>query len=200
MVTNTLSVIQRENARLQAENQKLQSQLSSLREFVAILNDLTASAQDFTSDAELLPLLKDILLKALNLLNAPDGSLMLLDDETNELVFVLAYGSLGENLINYRIPANEGIAGWVVQNCEAALVRDVRRDDRFSHMIDEAFKFRTQSIAAAPLVGDQQVLGVIEALNQPGDQPFSEQDMELLQLLCRFAGETLADIQRNAPN
>jgi hypothetical protein len=52
----------------------------------------------------LLPLLKDILLKALNLLNAPDGSLMLLDDETNELVFVLAYGSLGENLINYRIP------------------------------------------------------------------------------------------------
>lgn len=200
MVTNMLSVIQRENARLQSENQQLQAQLTNLREFVAILNDLASVAQDVTSDTDLLPLLKDILLKALNLINAPDGSLLLLDDETNELVFVLVYGSLAGDLVNYRIPADEGIAGWVVQNAHPALVRDVRRDERFSHMIDESFKFRTLSIAAAPLIGDQKVLGVVEVLNQPGDEPFSELDMDLLKLLCRFAGEALADIQRNHPD
>ncbi|MGQ9888533.1 MAG: hypothetical protein ACUVSX_08600 [Aggregatilineales bacterium] len=37
MVTNTLAVLQRENARLQAENQALTAELRQLREFVDIL-------------------------------------------------------------------------------------------------------------------------------------------------------------------
>jgi GAF domain-containing protein len=199
MVTNTFSVIQRENTQLRAENQQLQEQLTNLRQFVAILNGLTDAARTIRSDAELLPLLRDIFLKALKLLNAPEGSLLLLDDEQDELVFVLVHGALAKDLLGYRIPATTGIAGWVVQEAQPALVRDVRRDTRFSHTIDEAFAFRTQSILAAPLIGDGKVLGVIEALNQPGDAPFGEMDMDLLKLLCRFAGEALADIQRANP-
>jgi GAF domain-containing protein len=124
---------------------------------------------------------------------------MLLDDETNELAFMLVKGSLAADLKGYRIPANEGIAGWVIQQAEPTLVRDVRRDQRFSNTVDEAFKFRTQSIAAAPLIGDGKVYGLIEALNQPGDEPFSDSDLALLGLLCRFAGEALADIERMKP-
>lgn len=199
MVTNPMAVIRKENARLQEENERLQSELRNLREFVQILNDLTLSAKAFSSDKELLPLLDYIFFKALRLLNAPDGSLLLLDDEMNELVFVLVKGTLAGNLKGFRIPATEGIAGWVVQSGEPTLVRDVRRDMRFSQNIDEQFTFRTQSIAAAPLIGDRKVYGVIEALNQPGDEPFSENDLALLGLLCRFAGEALADIERLHP-
>jgi GAF domain-containing protein len=86
-----------------------------------------------------------------------------------------------------------------MQNAEPTLVRDVRRDPRFSHMIDDQFTFRTQSIAAAPLIGDRKVYGLIEALNQPGDEPFSEDDLALMGLLCRFAGEALADVERIKP-
>jgi len=199
MVTNPMAVMRRENARLQEENERLQEELRNLREFVSVLNDLTISAKNLTSDAELLPLLERIFIKALSLVNAPDGSLMLLDDETNELVFVVVKGSLAANLIGYRISAEEGIAGWVVKNAEPTLVRDVRRDPRFSQNIDEQFTFRTQSIAAAPLIGDRRVYGVIETLNQPGDEPFSDSDLALLGLLCRFAGEALADIERMHP-
>lgn len=199
MAINTTTVLQRENARLKAENEALQSELRALREFVKILNDLQNAARNVRSDAELLPLLKDILSKVLKLLNAPDGSVMILDEETNELVFVIVYGSLAAALAGYRIPADEGIAGWVVSSGQSCLVRDVRRDTRFSHLIDEKFKFSTQSIAAAPLIGDQKVYGLIEVLNQPGDQPFSETDEALLGLLCRAAGEALADIERTQP-
>ncbi len=199
MVTNPMAVMRRENARLLEENEHLQVELRNLREFVKSLNDLTLSAKNVTSDDELLRLMETIFYKALSLVNAPDGSLMLLDDETNELAFVLVKGSLESNLIGYRIPADEGIAGWVVQNAEPTLVRDVRRDPRFSNTIDDQFTFRTQSIAAAPLIGDRKVYGLIETLNQPGDQPFSESDLALLGLLCRFAGEALADVERMHP-
>jgi GAF domain-containing protein len=199
MAINTTAVVQRENARLKAENQALQDELRDLREFVKVLNELIAASQKITSDAELLPLLKNILSKALNLLNAPDGSLMLCDDATNELVFMIVHGTLSQDLSGYRIPADAGVAGWVVKNAQPALIRDVRRDTRFSHMIDDEFKFKTQSIAAAPLIGDQQVYGVVEVLNKPGDDPFSETDLALLNLLCRMAGEALADIERGHP-
>lgn len=199
MVTNTTAVLQRENARLQDENHALQKELRELREFVEILNTLAVSAQGITSNEALLPLLKDVFTRSLNLLNAPEGSLLLLDDETHELKFILVQGAIAEGLLGYRIPADEGIAGWVIQNAKPALVRDVRRDWRFSNTIDDAFKFRTQSLAAAPLIGNGRVLGVLEALNQPVDEPFSEMDLTLLALACHFAGEVLANIERAAP-
>jgi GAF domain-containing protein len=199
MVTNPLAVMRRENARLQSENDKLHEELRNLREFVQILNELTSTTRGLTSDEQLLPLLEKTFVKALNMLNAPDGSLLVLDDETNELAFVLVRGTLAANLKGYRIPANEGIAGWVVEHGEPTMVRDARRDARFSNTIDDQFTFRTQSIAAAPLIGDRKVYGVLEALNQPGDAPFSDTDLALLGLLCRFAGEALADIERIQP-
>ncbi len=196
-LNNPIQVLQRENTRLKEENDRLRQEVSSLREFVEIIN--TLKARTIKSDSELLPLLNEILVKALKLLNAPDGSLLLLDDETNELVFVIVHGAKARDLLDYHIPADQGIAGWVVRHAKPTLVRDVRTDIRFSHTVDEQFKFTTQSIAAAPLIGEGKVYGVVEALNKPGDQPFSENDVALLELVCHFAGERLAVIDRQKP-
>lgn len=199
MSTKPFDIVQRENVRLQEENRKLREELADLRSFVEMLNVVSIQAQEMTSDEELMPLLQEIFTRALKLLNAPEGSLLLLDDETHELKFVLVQGAIAERLRGYRIPADEGIAGWVIQNVKPALVRDVRHDWRFSNTIDEDFKFRTQSVAAAPLVGEGRVFGVLEALNQPSDEPFSDMDLTLLNLTCRFAGEMLANIERMQP-
>ncbi|MBZ0274507.1 MAG: GAF domain-containing protein [Anaerolineae bacterium] len=199
MVTNPMAVLRRENARLQTENEQIKEELNNLREFVRILTHVEALTRKIQNDTELKPVLENLFEQALKLMDAPDGSLLILDEETHELAFVVVRGALKENLLGYRIPADEGIAGWVVKNAQPTLVRDVRRDPRFSHMIDEQFTFRTQSIIAAPLIGDQRVYGVVEALNQPGDVPFSENDLGLLSLLCRFWGEALADIERRTP-
>jgi GAF domain-containing protein len=198
MTMNPVAVVQQENARLQAENKRLQHELRELHEFVNALSDIARTTRHAVTDAELMPLMEGIFSHALSLLNAPDGSLMLLDDQSNQLEFILVRGALSQSLKNHRIPANEGIAGWVVKHAEPALVRDARRDPRFSDSIDEKFAFRTQSIAAAPLIGDRRVFGVIEALNQPGDQPFTDNELALLNLFCRFAGEALADIERQS--
>ena len=197
MVTNTMLVLQRENSRLQIENQALAEEADRLREFVNLLDTLSSVEQPIASDEALMPLLRTVFFRSLDLLNAPDGSLMLLDEDANELEFVLVKGMLAERLSEYRIPADEGIAGWVIHNAQPALVRDVRHDTRFSGTIDETFRFRTQSIAAVPLIGNGKTFGVLEALNQPSDNPFSDLDVQLLSLVCHFAGELLMNIETN---
>lgn len=198
-ISNPSTFLQHDNARLKAENEELKDELRTLREFVRMLDNLSTMGEQFTSNEELMPFLNDVMLNALKLLNAPDGSLALIDEETDELVFMIVCGALSEDLTGYRMPSSEGIAGWVLHHNQPALVRDVRHDERFSQMIDEEFKYRTLSIAAAPLVGDRKTYGIVEVLNQPGDEPFSETDISLLRLLCRVAGEALADVEKFVP-
>ncbi|MGJ3239472.1 MAG: GAF domain-containing protein [Anaerolineae bacterium] len=182
--------------RLNSENASLRTELEGLRKFVQALDDLYSATDDFKDDSELFGFLGDTLTQAMRLLNAPDGTLVLVDDETDELVFVIVRGALSDQLTDHRMPRSEGIAGWVVRNAKPALVRDARLDPRFSTGVDERFSFKTQSIAAAPLIGDGKVYGLVELLNQPGDDPFSGSDMGILKLFCRAAGDALAKIDK----
>lgn len=188
----------REAARLQDENRRLQQQLNALQNLVKALDNLFNAADLFEDDSELMPFLRQTLHDALKLMNAPDGSLLLLDDAKDELAFVIVEGALSDQLTNHRIPVSEGLAGWAVRHGRPAMVRDVRTDPRFSAQVDQKFGYHTQSVAVAPLMGDQRVFGVIEVINQRADAPFSEDDVALLKLLCRAAGEALADMERKA--
>ncbi len=185
-----------EMQRLKHDNEKLLEEVKGLRKFVQALDSLYSSADNFTDDSELFGFLRETLTNAMKLLNAPDGTLALVDDETDELVFVIVNGALSGELTDHRIPKTEGVAGWVVRNAKPTLVRDVRLDQRFYTGVDDRFSFKTQSIAAAPLIGDDKVYGLVEVLNQPGDEPFSANDMGVLKLFCRATGDALAKIDK----
>ena len=82
----TLRFLQQENARLQEENQRLQDELGLLREYLKALSALENAADRLSSEQEFFPLLHKILYYALSLLDATDGSVALLDRETEELI------------------------------------------------------------------------------------------------------------------
>jgi len=193
MVSNPTQLLQTEINRLRGENDTLRSELFNLRSFVTALQSLADAEEKYKTNADLLRLLSEIVSQTLDLLSAPDGALLLKDEESGELEFVIVHGS-ARSLVGRRLKPKEGIAGWVAATGKACMVRDARTDPRFSARMDEESNFRTQSIAAAPLVGNGRVLGVVEVLNKPGDEPFDELDQALLMLLCRFAGEALANI------
>lgn len=195
MVNNHTNILQNELNRLRAENDILRGELHDLQRFVQALQFLSEAAEKYKTNEDLLRLLSDIVLQTLDLLSAPDGSLLLVDAETGELEFVIVHGSARENLTGLRLQPNEGVAGWVAATGEPYIVRDTRTDARFSERMDETVSFHTQSIAAAPLLGRGRVLGVVEVLNQSGDEPFDDLDQALLTLFCRFAGEALAEIE-----
>ena len=76
-------------------------------------------------------LLQAIIGSAAELMKSETASLMLVDDETGELTFEVATGAAGEEVVKHRIPAGQGVAGWVVEHAESLIVADPAKDPRF---------------------------------------------------------------------
>src|SRR5947208_15170419 len=81
----------------------------------------------------------------------PDNwSLLLLDEEKQELYFELAVGKASQALKDVRIKMGQGIAGWVAQHGESVVVPDTTKDTRFFAKVDEKTKTEARSIVAEP--------------------------------------------------
>jgi len=103
-----------------------------------------------------------------------------------ELVFAVAIGPGSTSLIGTRMPATAGIASWVLQNTQPALVADAPSDPRFSPSIDAITGLTTRSILAVPIVFKGETLGVVEAMNKI-TAAFDQHDLEVLEALCSSA-------------
>lgn len=103
------------------------------------------------------------------------------------LCFAAAAGPGKDKLRNLRVPLGQGIAGWVAQHGEPVIVNEAYKDPRFLHKIDEDTHFDTRTILCAPLVSRGRTLGVLEMLNRKTEHGFSEEDLEVVQLLVNPA-------------
>ena len=179
---------QREVADLQ---QQLQDEVTALRRVMEITSMLN-------STLKLDELLEMIIKSAAELLNAESASLLLVDEETGDLIFEVATGGAPKgrrtrrhayeepDLVKTRVPAGQGIAGWVVQHDETLVIDDPQSDSRFYSGIDKMTGFETRNILAIPLKAKDRVIGVVEVINKI-DGGFEEKDVELAQALTNQA-------------
>ena len=140
---------------------------------------LVESSVRLNSLLNLPELLSAIIESVATLLDAETSSLLLLDEETNELTFAVATGESGESVRELRVPADRGIAGWVLAHNETLRIADVAGDERFYGQIDQSSGFQTRSMLAVPLAIRERPIGVIEAINKQGTGGFTERDEEL---------------------
>ncbi len=182
-----LRTLKEEIAELKHDNSALKDQNSRLWSVIQSLSELKSSFQIFSTSAELLEMVMDILTIALKAVNSENGSILLLDEESDELVFVAVKGLRQKELTDYRIPAESGIAGWVKTNMRPALVRDVRKDERWISAVDQSIGFHTQGLMAVPLIFEEKILGVMEVVNTLSEDHFNETDLSLLELVARLA-------------
>jgi GAF domain-containing protein len=124
---------------------------------------------------------------ARSIFGARASSILLLDEESEELVFEAVVGEGEENLLGMRFPAGKGIAGWVLATRTPLVIEDVRQDPRFASDVAEDTGYVPSGLMAAPLLHDEQALGVLEVLDRPGASLFSLQEMELLGLFANQA-------------
>jgi signal transduction protein with GAF and PtsI domain len=193
--TQTLRLLQRENADLKDENERLQEEVLALREYLRGLQALQQDAQAITSAQELELFVGKVLYTAMKAMDAADGSLLLVDYDTDELVFAVVKGTLQSKLRGYRISKTTGVAGWVATHAEPLIVDRPWLDDRFYSRVDETFGFKTISLLCAPLLGQEKVIGVIEVLNKFSQQAFNEIDLDLLTILAHIAAEAIERIE-----
>jgi diguanylate cyclase (GGDEF)-like protein len=131
--------------------------------------------------------LRELLNGLEQLLRPSHWSLLLVDEETGELVFTLARGDVGTSLHGHRLAPGEGIAGWVLSNDRPLLLPDVTKDTRFSPRMDDISGFRTRSIVAVPLRARGRCIGVLELINAMDDREFTEADSRVLHGYANFA-------------
>lgn len=176
---------------LREEKLSLEQEAGQLRQFMDSMAKLIEAVERPKRESEALTLLSQVLDSAIRAIGAKDGSL-LVPDETGELVFVLVQGeSTKDNLVGRRLPAGRGIAGWVAEHRRGTTVNNVPADERFYPELDVELDYRTNSLLAAPLLGGNRLLGVVEVINKQDGKLFSTGNLTLLTLMCRFAGELL---------
>jgi GAF domain-containing protein len=194
--SHLMRFLQQENVRLQAENKTLREENQALVNYLRLLEDLHAAAQEIGSEDDLLRLVDGILFHAMHLTKSSDGSVLLLDADTNELVFAVVHGDIEGQLRGYRIPADTGIAGWVAAMHEPVIANNAPQDWRFSPIVDEVFKFTTRSLVCVPMVTRHKLVGVIEVLNRQSGESYTEADVNLLLILGNVAANALETMRK----
>lgn len=167
-----------ENARLLRETE---SRLKTL-------NLLHHISQQITSSLDLEQVLYTTTLAVKELLGGSTASILTVDGDA--LTFQVATGESSTHIKPFRVPLGQGIAGWVVEHKQPVMVDDVQNDPRFFGTLDKKTGFVTQNLIAAPLVVNDQAIGVIEVFNKSGGFTLADQE-----LLATFASSAAFAIE-----
>jgi sigma-B regulation protein RsbU (phosphoserine phosphatase) len=169
---------------VQLENERLQRRVN---EEVGALNHLVRISTSLNSTLNLPELLQLIMSSAKELLRAEACSVMLVDEDTNELVFEVAVGEKSDEVRKLRIPPGKGIAGRVAQTGEPMTVSSAKDSPHFYAGIDQTVGFATRNMLALPLRTKDRIIGVVEVINAQGRDGFDEKDLKLAQALSSQA-------------
>jgi signal transduction histidine kinase len=169
-------------ARLLEETQQRAHQLSTL-------NEIT---RQLTGTLELEPLLQNILENAVGILNCEAGTLFLLDEQSDDLIFKVTVGPVAANLIGQRLSAGTGIVGRAVQTRGPVIENEENQSSSRFDGIDRQTGFVSRALMAIPLQVKDRVIGVIEVINRRDGLPFIEDDQVLL---TAFAGQAAVAIE-----
>jgi PAS domain S-box-containing protein len=173
------------------ENARLYQKVQRRVEELTLLNRV---GRAMASSLDLEQVLTTAMEETALMLKTEAGSVLLLDEESSELVLEAAVGSRSEEVKGLRLPPGQGIAGWVAREGQRLLVPDVGEDPRFYSGIDEVTGFATKSVLAVPLKVKGKVIGVIEAVNKiKGD--FGQMDVALLSSMAQPAAIAIENAQ-----
>lgn len=166
---------------------QLNEDLAVTQQRLSKLGLLYEVGQAMASTFDLNKLLNNTLQLTTSVIHAAASALMLIDEQSNELVFEVTHGTEEVVVPRKRIGLDEGIAGWVAIHGQPVIVNDVSKDSRFSQKADARTGSPTRSIAAVPLQIKGKTIGVLEVLNKLSTDGFDEEDLSLMLTLATQA-------------
>lgn len=134
------------------------------------------------SDENLSTLLSHISELVCEAVEAEACSIMLLDRSRERLVGRAGFGLTRRDVSGIRFEVGEGVAGWVAQHGEPALISDVSSDDRFVELSDSKSDIR--SLACVPLVSQGKAVGVLTTTSSQSGA-FTPADVDLLIFIAK---------------
>lgn len=148
--------------------------LNTLIEINALIN---------SSYSDVNALLVYILESAMRLVDCESSSILLVNKADNMLRFEVALGPKGVEAKGIPVSRIGSIAGWVVEHNQSLIIDDVSKDPRFFSLVQEQTGYITQTMIAVPLRMHNVCIGVLELLNKIDGNSFSQNDLEIIELL-----------------
>jgi GAF domain-containing protein len=140
---------------------------------------LTSISHEMAEKLDLHAILERILLLTLQNLGAASGSILVLDEKGHVIEGALAYDGEVQTRTTQQLAdiIQQGLAGWVVENRQAALIPSTRDDPRWLARNWE--KDKSRSALSVPLMSQDRVVGVLTTV-QPEAGQFTREDLSLL--------------------
>ncbi len=136
---------------------------------------------------DLKTLLKSVVEAASELTDSEVACILLLDQKTGQLYLEATTGEQPLEVERAIIPAEDSLAGWIIQNGEPLVVDNIFEDGaRFSE-VDTLSRFEVRAILGAPLKLTDKSIGVLEVFNKRLDASFTSDDIHMLTTLAAQA-------------
>lgn len=151
------------------------------------LNTLNEIASTITSTLDTSEVYRLVVQRLNTYFNVEAGSLLLVDESTGDLRFVMTIEGGEAKLAGVKVPMGAGVVGAVAKSRQWEIVHDAPSDPRFYRKISEDIGFVTKSILCVPMIAKGRVIGVIELLNKLDGQ-FLPDEAERLMRMAAFIG------------
>jgi len=189
-IDEVLEAIERalNESRLQREKevllQRLETANKQLEQRISELTTLYAVGQSVTSLLDLDKLLNRVVEAAVYIANADEGSLLLVDEETQELYLRAAQGIGDRQARGFRIKIQDSMVGSVVRTGEPLMATG-------SPEREERLKVKTGylvgSLLYAPLKVKGRIIGVLGVANRATGRKFGQDNLFRLTSLADYA-------------
>ena len=150
------------------------------------LEALYKIGKEITSTLDLDATLQSITNSAAEIVNADRSIIQLVDPENLRLINVVGYGYSKSDLNAQPFEEfRESIYNLVLQEKTATLSKDILKDKRIqSKALTHANFEKYKSIATAPLVISDQIIGTLAVINKKGRRKFKDEDLDLITMLA----------------
>ncbi len=132
---------------------------------------------------------------AADALDAEAATLFRVDQEADELVFMITKGTAATLLEEQRMPMDQGVAGWVATHGQHLIVNATHDSRLFDSSIDSKTGFSTRNILCVPLDIQRRIIGVLEVLNKRHGRQFTSADADWLGAMAQQIAIALDNAQ-----
>lgn len=170
--------------KLREEKDLKEKKIKELNTLFAISN-----AVNLLADSD--ELLKEILEHSIEIMEAERGSIMLLDDHTDELVVKVASGGRYRIVSGTPVKLGQGICGAVARDGVGKICNQGFKDPEFKNFGSLLPVGDIQSLICSPLRFKEGTIGVVNIVNKRNNRVFNENDLSLLNLIASQAAVTI---------
>jgi signal transduction histidine kinase len=144
-------------------------------------------SRTLSASLELEPLLHSLIAAASELTGCETASILEPDEDGEQFHFLALPWFHRDLLHTIKVPAQESVAGWVLDNRQPVVIPDVNAEPRHFKGADTAADFVTHSLMAVPITFEGEGLGVLEVVNKAGEAHYTEEDLTILETLASQA-------------